>query len=188
MSTLIGEVMVEAAQDISPVVDTVWNEIIVNILTAKCTAPLSAVKGVAATYRMTNRPPPTQASPFVGTILRSLQEFDMTFSSRTPSYLGSLWKKTIVDTIADLYSTAVAELIETVQRTEEALKNRKVRRAAAGGMSDGEKVRLQLFLDQQAFSRSIKDVGIDPSSIDGMKKLISLTKATEELYLKAISS
>uniref|UniRef100_A0A7S3V8Q4 COG complex component COG2 C-terminal domain-containing protein n=1 Tax=Chaetoceros debilis TaxID=122233 RepID=A0A7S3V8Q4_9STRA len=188
MSSLIGEVMVEAAQDISPVVDTVWNEIIVNILTAKCTAPLSAVKGVAATYRMTNRPPPTQASPFVGTILRSLQEFDTTFSSRTPSYLGTLWKKTIVDTIADLYSTAVAELIETVQRTEEALKNRKVRRAAAGGMSDGEKVRLQLFLDQQAFSRSIEDVGIDPSSIDGMKKLISLTKATEELYLKTISS
>mmetsp|Transcript_6717 Transcript_6717/g.7785 ORF Transcript_6717/g.7785 Transcript_6717/m.7785 type:complete len:91 (+) Transcript_6717:200-472(+) len=58
-----------------------WNELIVSILTTRCTAPLSAVKGVAATYRMTNRPPPTQASPFVHTILRPIREFISTFAA-----------------------------------------------------------------------------------------------------------
>ena len=183
-TTLVSEVMTEAAQEISPVVIGIWNEIIVTIMTAKCSSPLSSVKGVAATYRMTNRPPPTQASPFVNTILRPLKEFDASFSNRIPAHLGILWKKRIVDTISESYSTAVSELIETVQKTEEALKNRKTRRAVAGGLSDGEKVRLQLYLDQKAFALSVEGVGIEPSSVEGIRSLISLTQAAEELLIQ----
>ncbi len=187
LASLISDVMTDASQDIPLVVTDTWNNIIVNILTNKCSSPLGAVKGVAATYRMTNRPPPTQASPFVATILRPLKEFDTSFSHHTPPAIGNGWKKQIVDTIAERYATAISELIETVQRTEEALKNRKVRRAAAGGMSDGEKVRLQLFLDQRAFAQTVEDVGIDPSTVDGIQQLVTLTQAAEELYRKTMS-
>jgi hypothetical protein len=45
---------------------------------------------------MTNRPPPTQASPFVVSILRPLKEFDQEFSNRTPERVGSRWKQQIV--------------------------------------------------------------------------------------------
>ena len=148
----------------------------------KCSTPLSAVKGVAATYRMTNRPSPTQPSPFVNTILRPLKEFDAKFSSRTPSHIGILWKRNIISTVSEKYSKSVAELLETVQKTEEALKNRKTRRTLAGGMSDGEKVRLQLYLDQKAYVESVQDCDIDPSTVDGINHLISLTKSAEELY------
>ena len=180
-SELIGEVMTESSKEIPPVVNEIWNEIIVNIMTKKCTAPLSAVKGVAATYRMTNRPPPTQPSPFVNTVLRPLKEFNDSFSNRIPRNMGILWKKRIVDTVSERYSTAVSELMETVQRTEEALKNRKARRAMAGGMSDGEKVRLQLYLDQRAYTLSVVETGIAPDAVEGVQNLISLTEGAQEL-------
>jgi gas vesicle protein len=185
VSELVSEVMTDASKDISPLVNEMWNDIVVTLLTKQCTAPLAAVKGVAATYRMTNRPPPTQASPFVHTILRPLSEFEISISKRVPTQVGLQWKKHIVDTVSEEYSSAVSELMDTVQKTEEALKNRKVRRAVAGGMSDGEKVRLQLYLDQEAFSKFAEEVGVDPTFVLGIQSLISLTKEAENLIEKA---
>ena len=176
LAPIIVDVLEEASQELGPIIVRAWNHIIVDALTTQCSKPLSAVKGVAATYRMTNRPPPTQASPFVSTILRPLNEFDDKFSSRIPPQVGTAWKEKIVATVAGKYSSAVSELIETVQRTEVALKNRKARRAAVGGMSDGEKVKLQLSLDQKEFVRNIEISGIDSSSLEGVKHLFSLTE------------
>lgn len=181
LRTLASEVLKDASEQINPIIDSAWNTYIVNILTAKCSGPLAAVKGVAATYRMTNRPPPTQASPFVGTILRPLKDFHQEFASRTPDRVGSKWKEQVVVTVADRYSVAVEELIATVQRTEVALKNRKARRTAVGGMSDGEKVKLQLFLDYKTFSQHVQEIGVDPSVVKGVDKLRQLTIEAEGL-------
>lgn len=184
LKSLARDVLVDASQQIGPVVNKCWNEVVVNILTGKCCGPLAAVKGVAATYRMTNRPPPTQASPFVATILRPLNEFDAEFKEKNPPLVGLRWKQIVVSTVANRYSVAVEELIATVQRTEEALKNRRMaRRTAAGGkMSDGEKVKLQLYLDCVAFSRHVEEAGVNVSNVEGVTKLKGLTIEGEKLY------
>ena len=97
LKSICLEVLMEGSGDVAPIVSSMWNEVIVDIVIAKCRGPLSAVKGVAATYRMTNRPPPTQASPFVATILRPVKDFIFEFSSRTPIQVGDdEWKKKIV--------------------------------------------------------------------------------------------
>lgn len=181
LRSLAADVLKEASEQITPIIDTAWNTYIVSILTAKCSGPLAAVKGVAATYRMTNRPPPTQASPFVGTILRPVKDFDAEFASRTPMRVGTQWKEQIVLSVAESYSVAVEELIATVARTEVALKNRKAKRTAKGGMSDGEKVKLQLFLDFKAFSEHVQEIGVDPASVRGVDKLRQLTIEAESL-------
>jgi hypothetical protein len=178
---LASEVLQEASNQIHPLVESAWNEVIVRILTGKCSGPLAAVKGVAATYRMTNRPPPTQASPFVSTILRPLKEFDKEFANRTPHHIGDSWKQLIVNTVAERYSAAVEELIDTVQKTEVALQNRRARRAVSGGMSDGDKVKLQLYLDCQEFARNVQEVGVDLASVEGVTKLQSLTREADQL-------
>jgi len=183
---LASEILTESSRSISPIVSYSWNTLIVDNLTSQCCTPLSAVKGVAATYRMTNRPPPTQASPFVATILRPLQEFDKTFSSRTPPQIGDDWKRTVIATVSDKYSVAVEELIATVKRTEEALKSRKTRRMMAGGMSDGEKVKLQLFLDHKAFKTQVEELlggsSVENEGITGLDKLGELTHEAEALF------
>jgi hypothetical protein len=181
LRSLISETLKDASDQIHPLVDKAWNEIVVNILTTKCAGPLAGVRGVAATYRMTNRPPPTQASPFVVSILRPLKEFDQEFSNRTPERVGSRWKQQIVVAISDRYAVAVEELIATVQRTEAALQSRRTRRTSAAGMSDGEKVKLQLYLDFQTFSQSVQEVGVDPATVIGLSKLRDLTAEGEQL-------
>mmetsp|Transcript_24299 Transcript_24299/g.49901 ORF Transcript_24299/g.49901 Transcript_24299/m.49901 type:complete len:180 (-) Transcript_24299:1616-2155(-) len=177
----------ESSHEISPVVSHSWNALIVDNLTSQCSVPLSAVKGVAATYRMTNRPPPTQASPFVATILRPLKDFDSSYSSRTPPQIGDDWKYQIIGTVSTKYSVAVEELIATVKRTEEALKSRKTRRMMAGGMSDGEKVKLQLYLDHREFRSQVEELGVDAESVEGLVKLGQLTQEAECLFLQSQS-
>lgn len=184
---LASEILLESSQDIAPLVLHSWNALIINNLTAVCCTPISAVKGVAATYRMTNRPPPTQASPFVATILRPLQEFDNAYASRTPPQIGDDWKRSVVSSVSEKYSIAVEELIATVKRTEEALKSRTTKRMMAGGMSDGEKVKLQLFLDNAEFKKHVEQLlgedGVSSSAgeIGGLLKLDQLTKEAEGL-------
>lgn len=182
---LVEGALTESSEGISPIIYNIWNDIIVNILTAKCSTPLAAVKGVAATYRMTNRPPPSQPSPFVPTILSPLKEFNMNFMNRTPPQVGFEWKSKVVSSVAEKYCIAVSELTETVQRTEEALKNRKARRTAAGKMSDGEKVKLQLLLDQKEFYRFVEEVGVDAESIEPVTKLVKLTESAQSLLAKS---
>jgi hypothetical protein len=58
--SIFADVLLELTRDISPLIESSWNKLIVDNLTSRCCIPLSAVKGVAATYRMTNRPPPSQ--------------------------------------------------------------------------------------------------------------------------------
>jgi hypothetical protein len=184
---LASDIMLESSRGIAPLVSHSWNALIVDNLTSQCCAPLSAVKGVAATYRMTNRPPPTQASPFVATILRPLQEFDKSYASRTPPQIGDDWKRSVVSSVSDKYSLAVEELIATVKRTEDALKGRATRRTMAGGMSDGEKVKLQLFLDHREFKKHVEDLLGDAHEltwIEGLVKLGQLTEEAEELFLR----
>ncbi len=174
--SLVSEVLKDASAQIHPLVERAWNEIIVKLLIEKCSGVLGAVKGVVATYRMTNRPPPTQASPYVKTILRPLKEFSDEVSLRIPDYIGNKWKVAVLTEITSRYSVAVEELITTVRRTEVALQNRRTRRIASGGVSDGDKVKLQLFLDFEAFCRDMGEVGVDPSSVTGITKLKDLTK------------
>ncbi|KAL7580837.1 hypothetical protein ACA910_001110 [Epithemia clementina (nom. ined.)] len=188
LKSLVSSVLEEASSQIHPVIDKSWNEIIVKLVTAKCSGPLSAVKGVAVMYRMTNRPPPTQPSSFVGTIFRPLNDFSRSFRNRTPEMIGAKWKQQIVVTVSDRYAAAVDELLTTVQRTEVALKNRKARRIAAGGMSDGEKLKLQLYLDYKCFSQSVRDVGVDPATVIGLSKLKELTAEGEALQSRQQTS
>jgi len=179
LGTIVSEVLSETTQDLSPLIISAWSEI-TEILTKQCSAPLAAVKGVAATYRMTNRPPPKQSSPFVSTVLRPLKDFDTEFSNRTPPQIGDNWKIEIVKIVSESYSDAVEKLIVTVKQTEEALRKRKARKSNAGGMTDGEKVMLQLHLDTQEFKMRAGEVGIDTGAIEGILKLETLTKVASE--------
>jgi phosphoenolpyruvate carboxylase len=118
----------------------------------------------------------------VDTILRPLKQFDATYASRTPPQIGDGWKYQVIGTVSEKYSVAVEELIATVKRTEEALKSRKTRKIMAGGMTDGQKVKLQLFLDHKEFKSHVEELGVDAEGVEGLMKLFELTKEAESLF------
>ena len=51
----------------------------------------------------------------------------------------------------------------------------------AGGMSDGEKVKLQLFLDHKEFKSHVDELGVESERIAGLVKLRELTQEAESL-------
>ena len=48
-------------------------------------------------------------------------------------------------------------------------------------MSDGEKVKLQLLLDHREFMASVRDIGVDPLEVEGVRVLKNLTAEGEDL-------
>ena len=74
--------------------------------------------------------------------------------------MGSSWKESVIAIVSKRYRAVVEELIATVTRKEVALKNRKTRRIISGGISDGEKVKQQLFLDYMEFSNMAESIGV----------------------------
>ena len=48
-------------------------------------------------------------------------------------------------------------------------------------MSDGDKVKLQLYLDFQDYSRHLQELGVDLSSVEAIGKLKTLTGEAEQL-------
>jgi len=184
LQTLIQMILADSVESISPLIVKSWNETIATHLIAQCSQPLAAVKGVAATYRMTNRPPPTLPSPFVSMILRPLVQFDEEFSNRTSPQVGLAWKEVVVSHISQKYSIAVEELLETVRRTEESLLSRRgaAMMARRTGMTDGDKVKLQMLLDFNEFQSGLKSLGLeDGLHLDGVAKLHELTEPANHL-------
>ena len=169
------DIVQQAASDLTPLIESGW-KMVVSLLVDRCSAPLSAVKGVAATYRMTNRPAPTLASPYVSTILRPINEFLSEFSDKIPSLVQSGWKEDIIRMVANKYRISVEELITTVKQTEEALRKRKSKRATSQGMSDGEKVMAQIRLDIEEFRKYVLQSDIDVTLMEDIAVMEQLAK------------
>lgn len=174
LSLCVHDILQQASNDIIPLIESGW-ELVVSLITKRCLAPLIAVKGVAATYRMTNRPSPTLASPYVLSVLRPLSEFILEFHDKIPSIIGSEWKSVVVNKVANKFCIAVQDLITTVKQTEEALRKRKSKRSNAQGMSDGEKVMLQIRLDIKDFKNCVVELGVNTIVIEDIARMEQLS-------------
>ncbi|CAN0038787.1 unnamed protein product, partial [Choristocarpus tenellus] len=96
---VLGLVIEEASAPLVPLVGNLWRHATGQV-TTQCCAMLQAVKGITATYRMTNKPPPERPSPFVTNILRPLREFDQRWKGCNAPSTGSGWREDVVANVA----------------------------------------------------------------------------------------
>jgi hypothetical protein len=197
--------------------DAIWSRALA-LLSAECKIALQQVKGVAGKYRMTNKPPPDSASPFVAVILKPVKyvllsllslfylvilnqcalyccvfrEFlqkhigDVTFlistSAASAATSAGQWQAEIVEDVTVVYVQQVQALIETAKQMDSALMRRAKSSSAtsagsggAAGMTDSEKIALQMILDIGAFEAEVRAVGIrDPRSLPACASLYAL--------------
>lgn len=121
---------------------------------------------------MTNKPPPTAASPYIAEAFEPLQSFKMKHgitASASASVTEAaeksdreLWVTQIVEHLCGGLRGRVLALIDTVRSMDAALSKRAGRGKASlgaavgsGSMSDSEKILLQLFLDVEAFGAQV---------------------------------
>ncbi|KAJ7956061.1 conserved oligomeric Golgi complex subunit 2 [Quillaja saponaria] len=93
-------------------------------LVEKSVGDLRQLKGITATYRMTNKPLPVRHSPYVSGILRPLKAF--LDGERATTYLTSESRNMLLHGSAtgmtNCYNELTAELVNLARRTESSLK------------------------------------------------------------------
>lgn len=84
----------------------------------------------------------------------------------------------------------MVDVLTSVQKTEESLRRLKSSRAtggqteratAAGGMSDDDKIRLQLHVDIVTWTAGIEKLGINRNQVDKLTILIGLVEESTKI-------
>ncbi|XWS30632.1 hypothetical protein CRYUN_Cryun23aG0002200 [Craigia yunnanensis] len=143
---------------------------------------LRQLKGITATYRMTNKPLPVRHSPYVAGVLRPLKTF--LDGERVTKYLTNDARNNLLlgaaTDITSRYYDLAADLVSVARKTESSLQRIRQgaqRRAGASSdvsdhnVSDTDKICMQLFLDIQEYGRNLAALGVEAANITAYRSL-----------------
>ncbi|KAK6123711.1 hypothetical protein DH2020_042546 [Rehmannia glutinosa] len=155
---------------------------IVETLVEKSVEDLRQLKGITATFRMTNKPLPVRHSLYVSGVLRPLKSF--LEGKRAATYLTSELRKELLQgaafEITRRYYELASDLVSVARKTESSLQKIRLgaqRRAGASSdvsdhnVSDTDKICMQLFLDIQEYGRNLASLGVDAANIPEYRSL-----------------
>lgn len=149
---------------------------IIEALVEKSVEELRQLKGITATYRMTNKPLPVRHSPYVSVVLRPLKA--LLDGERATAYLTMETKNELLlgaaTEITGRYYELASDLVNVAKKTESSLQRIRQgaqRRAGASSdvsdnnVSDTDKICMQLFLDIQEYGRNLSALGVEAANI-----------------------
>ncbi|KAG8061779.1 hypothetical protein GUJ93_ZPchr0003g17234 [Zizania palustris] len=176
MHDVNGVIAVEPLKELLP---TIMNAMI-GVIVKRSNEDLKHLKGITATYRMTNKLP-VRHSPYVSGILHPLKVF---LEADRIHYLSEDNKTNLLhgstDKITAIYYDMVSEVVNVARKTESSLQRLRQgaqRRVGASTdasdniISDTDKICMQLFLDIQEYARSLGALGIDAREIESFRAL-----------------
>ena len=165
---VVGEI--EASAEEAGGVSAIIKDILGGSVLQQCTDLLKHVRGITATYRMTNRPMPSRPSHYVSSVLRPLDDLQKSFRQTqvSPQLMNEL-RDYVAQKVTIKYDETAVDLLRTVHQTESSLKRLKEKQVSAQGggqgkdgkASDAEKICLQLFLDVQEYGNQLSRLGMD---------------------------
>jgi len=186
----IKECFMKSSTDLLSIHKTCWIEI-ANQLSSLCCEKLLAIKTIASSFRMTNKPAPTTCSPFLPSILAPLKDFNDVFGEKAfdddnddinlhvnVQDGGKDWRVLAITAISERYRTIVLEVLTTVRTMDDALRKRKknVNKSndtSNGQLSDAEKIGLQLYLDAIEFSTELDKLSLSVACFPALVELMT---------------
>ncbi|KAK3148768.1 hypothetical protein QOZ80_3AG0208390 [Eleusine coracana subsp. coracana] len=176
---LVKQSILQAVEPLKELLPAIMNAMI-GVIVKKSNEDLKHLKGITATYRMTNKLP-VRHSPYVSGILHPLKVFlegeriqFLSEDDKTKLCHGSTNK------ITASYYEMVSEVVNVARKTESSLQRLRQgaqRRVGASTdasdniISDTDKICMQLFLDIQEYARNLQAIGIDAREIDSYRSL-----------------
>ncbi|KAL5750742.1 hypothetical protein ACOSP7_025345 [Xanthoceras sorbifolium] len=149
---------------------------IVEALVEKAVEDLRQLKGITATFRLTNKPLPVRHSPYVSGLLRPLKT--LLEGQQAMTYLMTETKNKLLvaaaTEITNRYYETAADLIEMAKKTESSLQRLRMgaqKRAGASmdvtdhNVSETDKFSMQMFLDIQEYGRNLAVLGVEAADI-----------------------
>ncbi|XP_076757318.1 conserved oligomeric Golgi complex subunit 2 isoform X1 [Xylocopa sonorina] len=154
-------------------------EEIVNELLKQCVTHLKQVSDIPRLFRRTKRDVPTKPCAYVKNTLAFLINFRTDYKQVIPDNINYLLELAL-SSLTEHYLASVTDVLTSVQKTEESLRRlKKIRDKSTGshlsevqGISDDEKIRIQLQVDVQAYAKMITEMEIPTSNVLHVKELL----------------
>lgn len=161
---------------------------IVQDLSESCFSYLKSALEVPRLYRRTNKEVPSTASSYVESALKPFYQLQHGHEHKVKPAMMKLWVQEALSESTHRYFETVSDVLNSVKKMEESLKRLKqARRAPAtnpvsssGGMSDDDKIRLQLALDVEFLGEQIQKMGLQTNDIKSFPALAELLLAARD--------
>ncbi|CAN6314469.1 unnamed protein product [Urochloa humidicola] len=176
---LVKQSILQAVEPLKELLPAIMN-VMIGIIVKRSNEDLKHLKGITATYRMTNKLP-VRHSPYVSGILHPLKVF---LEGERVKYLSEDDKTKLcrgsTDKITAIYYDLVSEVVNVARKTQSSLQRLRQgaqRRVGASTdasdniISDPDRMCMQLFLDIQEYARNLQAIGIDAREIDSYRAL-----------------
>mmetsp|Transcript_26166 Transcript_26166/g.86053 ORF Transcript_26166/g.86053 Transcript_26166/m.86053 type:complete len:285 (-) Transcript_26166:79-933(-) len=188
LSEMLTKTLEPCEDKISQLMENLLGTITQN-LTTKCCEGLvgGSVRALTSQYRMTNKPAPKTASLYVKGITHPLKMAMSTAGDRSSHgfllFLSEAHRvkavNDIITAVSAKYQELVLELFANVKKLGQTL--RKLQKGSAdglsgGGMSDDDKIYLQVFLDVDAVASSLKEMDEKYIENEALKSLYEVVK------------
>lgn len=175
----VAAAVAEGADEIAAQLNDLVNVAVAMVVT-RCAEALKQLRGIATTYRMTNKPMPTRPSAYVPTVLKPLVDVvDGGKRAFLSEEARSRLVEGVVGEVTRRYEVLTRELVKTVCKAESSLQRlRKVQPAegAASGPSDTEKICTQLALDVNEYGRQLAKLGVQAAELPAYAALLAATE------------
>jgi hypothetical protein len=159
--------------ELLPFIANKIQQIIIN----ECSEILVLLRGITATYRMTNRQIPIKPSPFAPKITQPLLKFIQNTSSI--NYLSSKkqqeWIYFILENLTIKFFEMTNELLSTLHSTDAVIAKftKKSQISKNITLSDTDKIYVQLYLDVNEFQSQLVKFGIQTNNFQAFQNLFN---------------
>nr|KAF6395147.1 component of oligomeric golgi complex 2 [Rousettus aegyptiacus] len=161
---------------------------VVQDLSESCFSSLRSALDVPRLYRRTNKEVPTAASPYVDSALKPLRQLQSEQGARLAQATLQRWLQDALSASTRRYYETVSDVLQSVRKVEESLKRLKQARKSTpahtagpgGGMSDDDKIRLQLALDVAYLGEQIQKMGLQTQDVKSFPALAELVAGAKD--------
>lgn len=161
---------------------------IVQDLSESCFSYLKSALEVPRLYRRTNKEVPSTASSYVDSALKPFYQLQRGHGDKVKPVVMQCWLQEALSESTHKYFETVSDVLNSVKKMEESLKRLKQARrslatnpvSSSGGMSDDDKIRLQLALDVEYLGEQIQKMGLQTSDIKSFPALSQLVFAARD--------
>ncbi|XP_028052219.1 conserved oligomeric Golgi complex subunit 2-like [Camellia sinensis] len=186
---LVKQSILQGGKSLKDLIPPVMNSIIGTVV-EKSVEDLRQLKGITATYRMTNKPLPVRHSPYVSGVLHPLKAF--LDGERANTYLMRDIRDELLHgaafEITGHYHESVADLVSLAKKTDSSLQRIRQGAQRRGGassdvsennVSNTDKICMQLFLDIQEYGRNLSALGVEAAKIPAYRSLWQCVAPTD---------
>lgn len=180
---LLEDCLAETIKNLTDTLPHITQEIVKELL-SQSAFHLKQISDIPRLFRRTNREIPTKPCAYVKNALSFLSAFYSDYFPIIPQQVN-LWLLQTLSSLTEQYILSVTDVLTSVQKTEESLRKlKKIRDKSAGvassesqGVSDDEKIRIQLSIDVSNFVILIKSLQVSEADVPRLHDLTQIVEA-----------